>query len=253
MTVDEHGAPGLAQRTGPDAPDPAPDATGQVLDAERDGAADEADGQVATFTEQLADQLGGLRGLVESGVPVVVFVLVNILWTLRPAILVAVGSAVALAIWRLSRKESVRYAVNGLFGIGLGAIIAWKTGSAKGFYLPGILIGLAYGLAMLASVAFRVPLIGWVWSLLADKGSTAWRADRRMVRTFSWLTVVWALTYLAKTGVQALIFAHTSDSDPGTVLGIARLALGYPPYLLLIALTVWVVRRNHPREPAPAA
>ncbi len=284
MTVDEQGAvtaPRAKHRAAP--PDPTDRAPAQA-DAERaaaeeaeftadapgiavpgaaGGSADEVDEDevdedepVATFSEQLADQLGGVRGLLESGIPVVVFVFANILWALRPAILIAAGAAVAIAVWRLTRKESVRHAINGLFGIALGAIIAWKTGSAKDFYLPGILLSLGYGLAMLASVAFRVPLIGWVWALLADKGSTGWRSDRAMVRTFSWLTVVWAVTYLVKTGIQALIFANTSDSDPGTALGIARLTLGYPPYLLLIALTVWVVRRNHPRatqHPEPAA
>jgi len=211
------------------------------------------DDRLPSFSEQLADQLGGVRGLVESGIPVLVFVVANILWALRPAIIVAAASAVVIAVWRLTRKESIRHAMNGLFGISLGAIIAWKTGSAKNFYLPGILLSLGYGLAMLASVALRVPLIGWVWALLADKGSTAWRSDKAMVRTFSWLTVVWALTYLVKTGIQALIFTNTPDGDPGVALGIARLALGYPPYLLLIAITVWVVKRNHPRAARPAA
>jgi hypothetical protein len=198
-----------------------------------------------TFTEQLADQLGGVRGLIESGAPVVVFVLANIVWSLKPALIISVASALALAGWRLARKQSVRHAINGLFGIGLGAIIAWKTGSAKNFYLPGILMSLAYGIAMLASVALRVPLVGWIWSLLAAKGSTEWRSKPRLVRLFSWLTVLWAGTYLAKTLIQGLIFHATPDGDPGTALGVARLLLGYPPYALLLAITVWAVRRSH--------
>jgi hypothetical protein len=203
-------------------------------------------GGLPTFTEQLADQLGGVRGLVESGVPVVVFVIANIVWTLRPALIVSVGSAVLLACYRLSRKQSIRHAVNGIFGIAIGAAIAWKTGSAKNFYLPGILISLAYGVALLASVAVRMPLLGWIWSLLVAKGNTEWRRNPRLVRMFGWLTVVWALTYLAKTLIQALIFKATSDTDPGTALGIARLALGWPPYALLLAVTVWTVRRRAP-------
>lgn len=199
-----------------------------------------------SFTEQLADQLGGVRGLVESGIPVVVFVVANIIWALRPALIISVGSAVLLGCWRLARKQPVRHAVNGLFGIAIGAIIAWKTGSAKNFYLPGILISLAYGVALLASVAARMPLVGWIWSLLVAKGSTEWRRNPRLVRMFGWLTVLWALTYLAKTLIQALIFKATSDTDPGTALGIARLALGWPPYALLLAVTVWTVRRRAP-------
>ena len=202
--------------------------------------------ELPTFTEQLASQLGGVRGVIESGIPVLVFVVAKLLLPLTPALIVAVGSAVAIAVWRLARRQSVRHAVNGLVGIGIGAFLAWKTGSAKAFYLPGILISFGYGLALLVSVLVRRPLVGWAWSVLVAKGSTEWRGNPRLVRTFSWLTVLWAVTYLVKVAIQAIVFQHTSDSDPGTALGILRLALGYPPYLLLIAVTVWAVRRTAP-------
>jgi hypothetical protein len=222
----------------------------EVDEAETDQV--EVEEPLPSFTEQLADQLGGVRGLVESGVPVVVFVVANIIWALRPALVIAVGSALAIGGWRLARRQPVRHAINGIFGIAIGAIIAWKTGSAKNFYLPGILLSFGYGVAMLASVALRRPLVGWVWSLLVARGSTEWRGNPRLVRTFSWLTVVWALTYLAKTLVQALVFQHTGANDPATALGVLRLTLGYPPYLLLIAITVWAIRRVSPPAPVPA-
>ena len=213
---------------------------------EAESAGEAPEEQFPSFSEQLASQLGGIRGVIESGIPVLVFVIAKLLLPLTPALLVAVGSAVAIAVWRLARRQSVRHAVNGLVGIGIGAFLAWKTGSAKAFYLPGILISLGYGLALLASVVIRRPLVGWAWSVLVAKGSTDWRDNPRLVRTFSWLTVVWAVTYLVKVGIQAVVFQHTSNSDPGTALGILRLALGYPPYLLLIAVTVWAVRRTAP-------
>jgi hypothetical protein len=199
-----------------------------------------------TFSEQLASQLGGVRGLIESGVPVLVFVIANLIFHLYPAIIISVSSAVLIAVWRLARKQSVRHAVNGLVGIGMGAFLAWKTGSAKAFYLPGILISFGYGLALLASVLVRQPLVGWAWSVIVAGGSREWRDNPRLVRTFSWLTVLWAVVYLAKVAIQTVVFQHTSDKDPGTMLGILRLALGYPPYLLLIAVTVWAVRRTAP-------
>jgi Protein of unknown function (DUF3159) len=213
----------------------------------------QAEEPLPSFTEQLADQLGGVRGLVESGIPVLVFVVANLIWGLRPALVIAVGSAVGIGAWRLARRQPVRHAVNGIFGIAIGAIIAWKTGSAKNFYLPGILLSFGYGLAMLVSVAVRRPLVGWVWALLVARGSAEWRANPRLVRTFSWLTVVWAVTYLAKTLVQALVFQHTAAGDSATALGVLRLALGYPPYLLLIAVTVWAVRRTAAQSAAEAA
>jgi hypothetical protein len=206
-----------------------------------------------TFSEQVADQLGGVRGMVESGIPITAFVLVNIFSSLYPAIIVAVGSALLIAAYRLTQRQPIRHAVNGLVGIGIGAFLAWKTGSPKDFYLPGILLSLAYGVAMIGSVLFRRPLIGWLWSVVADKGRTRWRDYAGLRRIFGWLTVLWAATYLAKVVVNLWVYFADglTDDQKASILGIMRIALGYPPYAILLALTVWAVRR-HLRTHTPA-
>jgi hypothetical protein len=248
MTTETPGDPAPLTAEVAEPPGTEPPGPGRPPSAAETG--EPAEEALPSFTEQLADQLGGVRGLIESGVPVVVFVLANVIWSLRPALVIAVLSALAIGGWRLSRKQPVRHAINGIFGIAIGAIIAWKTGSAKDFYLPGILLGFAYGVALLASVAVHRPLVGWVWSLLVTRGSTEWRDDRRLVRTFSWLTVLWAVVYLIKVVIQAVVFQHTADDSSATALGVLRLALGYPPYILLIAITVWATRRAAPAIPA---
>ena len=218
------------------------------------GAADVAtpeagDEALPSFSEQVSQQLGGVRGLIESGIPVLVFVIVNAAlghWrvhgvsTVKAAVAAAVASAVAMAAYRLARKESVRSAVNGVFGVFIGAGLALRSGDARDFYLPGILFSLAYAVAMLVSVAVRRPIVGWIWSVVAGGGTNDWRDKPHLLRTFNWLTMAWAAIYLAKVAVQVpLYLAHQTDA-----LGVARLALGYPPYLLLIAFTVWAVRRS---------
>ncbi|MEH1095009.1 DUF3159 domain-containing protein [Micromonospora sp. CPCC 205739] len=192
-----------------------------------------------SLAEQMAEQLGGWRGLVESSIPVVVFVLANIVGELRPAVIASVGVAVLIAGARLIQRRPVRHAVNGFFGIAIGAFIAWRTGDERDFYLPGILYGIAYGVALLISAAIRQPLVGWIWSVLVAKGRSEWRDDPRLVRTFTQLTVLWGVVWLAKVGVQAGLYLAHQD----TALGVARLALGYPPYALLLLITVWTVRR----------
>jgi uncharacterized protein DUF3159 len=218
--------------------------------------APDRDEVLPTFSEQVSQQLGGVRGMVESSIPVIAFVLVNIVWSLKPALIVAVVTALLIAGYRLSRRQSVRHAINGMVGIGIGALIAWKTGSPKDFYLPGILLSLGYGVAMLASVALRYPLVGWLWSVVADRGATRWRELPALRRTFAWLTVLWAATYLAKVVVNLLVYfaAGLSDDQKASILGIMRIVLGFPPYALLLALTVWAVRRHLPalEQTAPA-
>ncbi|MEV4760193.1 DUF3159 domain-containing protein [Micromonospora sp. NPDC049559] len=209
---------------------------------------DPDDAPLPSMAEQVAEQIGGWRGLAESSIPVVVFVLVNVVSELNPALIASVAVAVAIAAVRLAQRRPIRHAVNGLFGIAIGAFIAWRTGDERDFYLPGILQGIGYGLALLLSAAIRQPLVGWLWSVLMAGGRSEWRDDPRLVRTFTWLTVLWGVVWLLKVGVQAVFWAaHMNNA-----LGVARLLLGYPPYALLLAITVWTVRRVTRTEPALA-
>jgi hypothetical protein len=207
------------------------------------------DEPLPSFAEQMAEQLGGWRGILESSIPVAVFVVLNMLAPLRLAIIGSVGVAVAMAAFRLSQGRPIRHALNGVFGIALGAAIAWRSGEAKDFYLPGILISLAYALALLGSVAFRQPLVGWIWSVVAAGGRSDWRSNPRLLRTFGWLTVAWAAVYFAKVAVQSALYA----ADMATALGVTRILLGFPPYALLLAGTIWAVRRVEQRAAAPEA
>jgi hypothetical protein len=202
---------------------------------------------VPSFPEQMSTQLGGWRGMLEAAIPVTVFVVVNLVWSLQPALLGSVGVAVAIAAGRLLQRRPIRYAVNGLFGVGLGAAIAWRTGEARNFYLPGIFISYGYAAAMICSVLLRHPLVGWLWSVLFDGGRADWRQDRRLMRTFGWLTMLWAAVWIAKVSAQAGLYL----ADQEHLLGVARLLLGAPPYALLLLITVWTVRRVQRSAPVP--
>jgi len=199
-----------------------------------------------TFSEQVAGQLGGWQGMIESSIPVVMFVLVNIIWSLRPALISALAIGLAIGAFRLWRREPVRHAVNGLFGIAVGAVIAWKTGEAKDFYLTGILLTLGYGVALVGSIVAGRPLVGWLWSVVADKGGTRWYHEEGLRRTFGWLTMVWAAVFMVKFVVNVWVYlaAGLTDDQKASILGVMRIALGAPPYAVLLALTIWAVRRH---------
>lgn len=206
-------------------------------------------GELPSFPEQISVQLGGWRGMVESAIPITVFVVLNMVWELQPALVASVAVAVLLAAARLVQRRPVRYAVNGLFGIALGAAIAWNSGEARDFYLPGILVSYGYAAGMILSVLVRHPLIGWLWSVLFQQGSGAWRRERRMMRTFVWLTLLWAAVWILKVTVQAGLYLANEEH----LLGISRLVLGAPPYALLLAFTILVVRRVERADAVPAA
>jgi Protein of unknown function (DUF3159) len=75
-----------------------------------------------------------------------------------------------------------------------------------------------------------------------------WRDDRRMVRAYSWLTALWAITFLLRVAVQGLLYQRNAVG----LLGTASLALGLPVTAVVLVVTLWVVARLH-RHRCPEA
>ncbi|MGH3872863.1 MAG: DUF3159 domain-containing protein [Pseudonocardiaceae bacterium] len=186
----------------------------------------------------LLEQLGGVGGLVSSVVPVVFFVAVNPWFGLQPAVWTALAAAVAVGVWQLARREPIQPAVSGLLGVAVCAVIAYRTGEARGFFLYGIWYSLVAGLALTLSVLVRRPLIGVLWSALNGSGS-GWRTDRRVRLGFDVATVVWAVFLLARFGVQRWLY----DAQEVGWLGVARLAMGLPLTAVAALVTIWAIRR----------
>jgi Protein of unknown function (DUF3159) len=203
---------------------------------------DEADEPRPTLLEQM----GGVSGLVYSSVPVLVFVAVFLpSHSLAAAIWSSVGSAVAILVWRIVRKEPVQPAISGLFGVAIAAFIAYKTGSARGYFLFGIWTSLVYGGAFLLSILARWPLAGVVWSTLNGTGS-GWRADRIGRRYYDVATLVWVLVFGARFVVQHWLYATNQVGW----LAFARIAMGWPLTAIAVLVTVWAVRKADLRQKA---
>src|SRR5882724_1455593 len=83
----------------------------------------------------LWEQMGGLVGFISASVPVAVFVVVNWMTSMWPAVWRACAAAVLIAVWRIVRKERLMPAVSGLFAVLVAAFIAYRVGEAKGFFL----------------------------------------------------------------------------------------------------------------------
>ncbi|MEU4838265.1 DUF3159 domain-containing protein [Nocardia testacea] len=204
--------------------------------AARAGSADDTPEEPDKQT--LLEQLGGFGGLIYSTLPVLVFVPVNTLFGLTAAIWAALGVAAAILVWRLVRREPIQPAVSGFVGVGICALIAWRVGEAKGFFLFGIYTSLIYGAAFLISILLRRPLVGVVWGVLNGHGGD-WRSDPRVVRLYDLATVAWVLVF----GARYLVQNHLYDTDSTGWLAAARIGMGWPLTAVALVVTVWAVRR----------
>ncbi|MGW0523356.1 DUF3159 domain-containing protein [Crossiella sp. NPDC003009] len=184
------------------------------------------------------EQMGGLVGFISASVPVAVFVFVNWATSMWPAIWSALGVAVLIGVWRLVRKEKMMPAISGVLGVGIAAFIAYRVGEAKGFFLYGIWVSLIFGGLFLISLLVRWPLVGVIWSGLNGHGF-GWREHPRARFGYDLATVFWTLVFAARFVVQNWLY----EGDQTTLLGITRLAMGYPLTAIALLVTVWAVRR----------
>lgn len=198
-----------------------------------------------TTRQQLLASIGGWQGTVITAVAPIVFVIVNATAGLRPAIISAIATSVALTAYRLIRKQSVQQAVSGLFGVVIAALIAARTGQARGYFLLGIWQSFIYAVPFVVSLPLRRPLVGWLWEFLdptppiAGEPETPWFKRKPLLRAYLLATTFAAVLFLSRGIVQATLY---HDKATGW-LAFARIAMGYPLFIVAVGASFLVVRR----------
>lgn len=182
--------------------------------------------------------MGGARGIVESILPGLLFLITftithNIGWSVAAPILISVVSIVI----RLIRREPISSAIVGALGIAISAVIALVTGRAENNFVPGFFINGAILLAMLLSILIRRPLLGLLASLLLS--DPEWRTDRAQVRVAYIATWYWVVLAAIRLGAEVPLYVLHDTA----ALAAARLITGVPLYAVILWLT-WLVMRT---------
>jgi hypothetical protein len=209
--------------------------------------------------QPLLRAVGGVLGILETVVPVTMFVFVYALSGVKEglpwlALGLSVGASVIFTLVRVIRRESVLQAIVGLVGVALSAAIAIFTGRAEGFSVWGLVTNGVYALAVIVSLAARWPLVGLVIGLYRqDKG--AWRKDRESRRVYTITTLLWLAMFAIRLAVEVPLFVAASlasgaeNASLNQALLTAKLALGLPLYVPVLAAT-WLLVRGLFKEKA---
>ncbi|MGH3377690.1 MAG: DUF3159 domain-containing protein [Actinoallomurus sp.] len=189
---------------------------------------------------QLTKALGGARGVVEAAIPTIGFTVSWIVTKeLKLSFGIGAGLAVALLVVRVVQRSTVQFVLNSIFGIAIAALFALRSGKAEDAFLPGILYNAAYAAAMLASIAVRWPLVGFIiGSVTGDP--TAWHRDREIVRLCSRLTWLLLIPCLIRVAVQYPLYlaGHVAW------LGAAKVVMGWPLQVAALAAMAWLLTRG---------
>ena len=186
--------------------------------------------------ERLSSALGGARGSFETALPTVAFV---VAWVWGQNVKIAVGASVAivlvLLIVRLVMRQTPRYVLSAVFATAIAAFFALRSGKAEAAFLPGILMSAGWGAATLLSVLVRWPVVGFMVAAgdpQMAQDPTAWRRDRGLVAVCQRLTMVLVVLY----AVRVVIMFPLYLAGQVALLGVAKVALGWPAYLCALAV-----------------
>lgn len=185
--------------------------------------------------------------LIDSGLPTVVFVTVFALngRVLSSALVAALATGAVLAVLRLARRDSVQNVVAGFVALGIAAWFANRTGEAADFFVPGLLINVAYGVAYLVSIAVRWPLLGVLVSLATGEGM-GWRQTPYLLRAYTLASWFWVGLFGLRLAVQLPLYL----ADAVVALGVARVVMGWPMFLLCLWLSWMVIKKARHQQQA---
>src|SRR5689334_1035518 len=210
-------------------------------------------GLAAAVAEQFSfeDSVGGVRGLIESVLPILVFTGVYVTaHSIATASIAAVGVSLAALLLRIVTRMPVMPAVSGLLGVAVGAGVAYVTGQAINFFLMSILKNVGLGLLFAISSLVRWPLVGVMLGFMLGE-QLHWRSVPARMRVYQQATWVWVGMSVVRLAFQVPLYL--ADRVGG--LGAASVPLGLPLFGVVVLLTWLIVRRvpvaKPPAEPEP--
>ena len=188
--------------------------------------------------ELLDKALGGWRGLVDSALPSLLFVLIFVIQKdLNLALITSVVAGVILLVIRLFEKKSLTQVIGGFFGLLFSVFLTWRTNDASNFFLTGIITNLVYGIVLFISLIFRRPLLGYLVGSLVGNTS-GWLQDQLLVRAYTTITWIWVGVFSIRVGVQVPLYL----ADNIAVLGPIKIFMGWPLYLFAAWISYRIVQ-----------
>lgn len=190
--------------------------------------------------QRLAEAFGGIRGVVETAVPTLAFTV----WylstkELKQALIVAAAMAGALFAVRLIQRSELQFVINAMFGIGLAALFAARSGDARDVFLPGILYNGVYAAVLTITILIGWPVMGFlVGGMVGDL--TEWRKDPGMKKLCTRLTWFLVIPCVLRVGVQYPLW----QADEIALLATSKIALGWPLQIASLMGMGWLLARN---------
>ena len=204
-------------------------------------------GKVRELVEEFRMVFAGRSNLIDSIVPPVIFLIMNALLGFEYAMWSSLTIALLITVFRLSKRQPLRYALGGIGGVVLAILIAQLLGRAEGYFLPGIITGGLTVIGCLLSVIAGRPLVAWT-SYIARRWPLDWYWHPRVRPAYNEVTLAWAVFFAIRLGLQWSLFQEQAAG----LLGIIQVVTGWPTTiaLLIVSYLYGTWRLRHLKGPS---
>lgn len=192
--------------------------------------------------EKVLGAFGGTKGLVDSGIPSIIFLIAfNVTHHLHSALFASIATSAVLTIIRLVKRDTLQHALSGLVGVLICAWFANRTGNPSDVYIPKLLTNLGYGSLYLIGNLSGWPILGLILGPILGE-NLKWRKHPERKRAYVRASWLWVVMFFTRIAVQYPLYR----SGNLNLLGTVNLAMGYPLFIAT-AYGSWLVLKNAPK------
>jgi hypothetical protein len=192
--------------------------------------------------DKVLSAFGGTKGLVDSGIPSIIFLVAfNVTHHLHSALFASIATSAVLTIIRLIKRDTLQHALSGLVGVLICAWFANRTGNPSDVYIPKLLTNLGYGSLYLIGNLAGWPILGLMLGPILGE-NLQWRKHPERKRAYLRASWLWVVMFFTRIAVQYPIYR----SGNLNLLGSVNLAMGYPLFIAT-AYGSWLVLKNAPK------
>ena len=186
--------------------------------------------------EELKELNFNQEGVFDSVIAPLFFVAINNFTTLNHAILFTGILLLLLFLYRLLRKQNLKFVFYGLIGTLVALLLARVQGSASGFFIPGIVRDIAIAVVGFASIVIKKP-----FTIYSSKAIRKWPQEwylHELVRpAYTRVAIIWTLYLSLKGGIQIIFF------NSPEILAAIKLLSSNQTTLILLVIT-YIIGQN---------
>ena len=207
---------------------------------------------LASDNFSVLQSIGGVRGVVESLLPELAFLILFIVTRdLQLTIIVSLVICALEFVARLVQRQTLAGAITGTVMVLICLFAAYKSNDARNYYLPACIINAVWAIALGVSLAARRPGIGFFVELIANPPTESWSEwyhswydDEKLRSAYTKATWLWVAMFVLRDAFQVPLWLLGNV----TVLGTVTLVLGVPLFALVCWASYLIIagpRREH--------